>query len=91
MRGGSSAQHEVIRLIERCADHLLGRVYVAVPRVEGAGQTTTARGRGGRVKQETTTAPLARSPAAKVRPTRTGGVLVVPGAGCRVTRARLRL
>lgn len=29
MRGGSSAQHEVIRLIERCADHLLGRVYAA--------------------------------------------------------------
>jgi len=57
VRGGSSAQHEVIQLIERCADHLLGRVYVAVPRVEGAGQTTTARGRGGRVKQRPPRSP----------------------------------
>lgn len=34
-RSGSSAERELIILIERCAGHLLGRVYVAGPRVGG--------------------------------------------------------
>ena len=34
-RSGSSAERELIILIERCAGHHLGRVYVAGPRVGG--------------------------------------------------------
>ena len=62
-RSGSSAERELIILIERCAGHHLGRVYVAGPRV-GGGSNDEGRPACRRVRYGTD----ARGPPAPITP-----------------------